>query len=290
VTAAPRYHGPLLTRPLADALRAARDAGDTAWTGSFDLGRSQRHRDDWLRRIGSGAAQRYPWADTLKDRTLYWWDGDEFAPISRYAGKLIKLVPTEWGRRPSRSTASRCCRRRRPRRSMTRGARSRWCNRRASGAGHLWWPGLFRRLLPGCRRGTHPVVREERRRAVAAHAQPVVAGSRCTENTVAGLQLTHGDVSQAITTLPDAAFDAALHDPPRFGIAGELYSQVFYDQLARVLKRGGRLFHYTGSPNKLTSGRDVPREVAKRLEKAGFRAELALDGVYAVRSAGRSRR
>jgi len=97
------------------------------------------------------------------------------------------------------------------------------------------------------------------------------------------LQLTHADVSQAITTLPDAAFDAALHDPPRFGIAGELYSQVFYDQLARVLKRGGRLFHYTGSPNKLTSGRDVPREVAKRLEKAGFRAELALDGVLAVR-------
>ena len=56
---------------------------------------------------------------------------------------------------------------------------------------------------------------------------------------------------------------------------------MFYDQLARVLKRGGRLFHYTGAPNRLTSGRDVPREVAKRLEKAGFRAELALDGVLA---------
>jgi uncharacterized protein len=77
--------------------------------------------------------------------------------------------------------------------------------------------------------------------------------------------------------------DALLHDPPRFGIAGELYSQAFYDQLARVLRRGGRLFHYTGSPNKLTSGRDVPREVATRLEKAGFSAQLALDGVLAIR-------
>ena len=75
--------------------------------------------------------------------------------------------------------------------------------------------------------------------------------------------------------------DAILHDPPRFGIAGELYSQVFYDQLARVLKRDGKLFHYTGNPNKLTTGRDVPREVAKRLEKAGFSARLALDGVLA---------
>src|SRR6185503_5781857 len=34
---------------------------------------------------------------------------------------------------------------------------------------------LFRGVLPGVRRGARPVVREERRRAVAAHAQPVVA-------------------------------------------------------------------------------------------------------------------
>jgi len=97
------------------------------------------------------------------------------------------------------------------------------------------------------------------------------------------LQMEHADAAQAIGQLADASFDALLHDPPRFGIAGELYSQVFYGELARVLRRGGRLFHYTGSPNKLTSGRDVPREVARRLEQAGFRAELALDGVLAIR-------
>jgi uncharacterized protein len=97
------------------------------------------------------------------------------------------------------------------------------------------------------------------------------------------LRLIHDDVSRAITGVADASVDAALHDPPRFGIAGELYSQAFYDQLARVLRRGGRLFHYTGSPNKLTSGRDVPREVQKRLQKAGFKADLALDGVLATR-------
>ena len=97
------------------------------------------------------------------------------------------------------------------------------------------------------------------------------------------LRLAHGDVSLEVANLPDAAFDAILHDPPRFGIAGELYSLAFYVQLARVLGRGGRLFHYTGAPNRLTSGRAVPREVAKRLEQAGFRAELALDGVLATR-------
>src|SRR5262249_22761141 len=92
------------------------------------------------------------------------------------------------------------------------------------------------------------------------------------------LEITHGDVSQHIGGIPDGSIDAVLHDPPRFGIAGELYSQAFYDQLARVLKRRGRLFHYTGSPNKLTSGRDVPREVGRRLGLAGFEVRAAGDG------------
>ena len=65
----PRYHGPLLTRPLADALRAARDAGDTAWTGSFDLGLS-RDTATLAETHWEWRGQRYPWADTLKDRTL----------------------------------------------------------------------------------------------------------------------------------------------------------------------------------------------------------------------------
>jgi predicted methyltransferase len=97
------------------------------------------------------------------------------------------------------------------------------------------------------------------------------------------LTLTEGDISERIATLPAASVDAVLHDPPRFGIAGELYSQVFYDHLARVLKRKGKLFHYTGAPNKLTSGRDVRAEVAKRLRRAGFVAELNGDGVLAVK-------
>ncbi len=83
--------------------------------------------------------------------------------------------------------------------------------------------------------------------------------------------------------MPGASVDAILHDPPRFGIAGELYSQAFYDQLARVIKRRGKLFHYTGSPNKLTSGRDVPNEVTKRLQHAGFMVTSNGDGLLALK-------
>ena len=50
-----------------------------------------------------------------------------------------------------------------------------------------------------------------------------------------------------------------------------------------MLRRKGKLFHYTGAPNKLTSGRDVPNEVAKRLRRAGFATELNGDGVLAVK-------
>ena len=37
------------------------------------------------------------------------------------------------------------------------------------------------------------------------------------------LTLTQDDIAQHIVTLPGDSIDAILHDPPRFGIAGELY-------------------------------------------------------------------
>jgi predicted methyltransferase len=48
------------------------------------------------------------------------------------------------------------------------------------------------------------------------------------------------------------------------------------NQTARVLRRGGRLFHYTGSPNRLTSRRDVPREAAEEGQEGAARAGSVL--------------
>ena len=66
-------------------------------------------------------------------------------------------------------------------------------------------------------------------------------------------------------------------------LPGELYSQVVLRSSGAGAQAQGQLFHYTGTPNKLTSGRDVPNEVAKRLQRAGFDAELRGDGVLAVK-------
>ena len=102
------------------------------------------------------------------------------------------------------------------------------------------------------------------------------------------LHLTHGDVMRHIEALPGKEFDAVLHDPPRVSIAGELYSARFYEQLARVIKPRGRLFHYTGAPQRASHGRDLAQEVIRRLRTFGFRAEKTLDGVLAVRQAQRA--
>jgi predicted methyltransferase len=108
--------------------------------------------------------------------------------------------------------------------------------------------------------------------------------NRESPETAGRLTLTSADIAGQIATLPGESVDAILHDPPRFAIAGELYSQAFYSQMARVLKRRGKLFHYTGTPNKLTSGRDVPNEVATRLRHAGFAVQLNGDGLVAVKT------
>lgn len=78
-----------------------------------------------------------------------------------------------------------------------------------------------------------------------------------------------GDAFDVVQSFDDAAFSRIIHDPPMFQLAGELYSEIFYRHLFRVLKRNGHLFHYIGSP-KSTSGHGITRGVVRRLHEAGF--------------------
>ena len=78
-----------------------------------------------------------------------------------------------------------------------------------------------------------------------------------------------GDVGELIATLPEAGYNRVIHDPPTFSLAGELYSAAFYRECWRVLRPGGRLFHYIGDPESRT-GAQVTRGVVRRLQEAGF--------------------
>ena len=83
------------------------------------------------------------------------------------------------------------------------------------------------------------------------------------------IQQVMGDAFEVVATFEDESFSRIIHDPPVFSLAGELYSGMFYQQLFRVLKRGGRLFHYIGDLNSKSSG-TITRGVQRRLQEAGF--------------------
>jgi len=276
------YAGPLLTRDVAEAMAAARDAGGVTWTGSLDLGRSTGEAslgpDTWRWRNVD-----YPWPGKLKDRSIYAWDGDGFDVVSCFSGSLIKLVPTTWGVPTFEIDGIKML----PtsKESPLDDARRKVALVEPRGKRVLDTCGGLGYFAACCLDAGVAHIQSFEKNADVLWLRTLNPWSPDPDSAEAAgrLRLEHADVAEAIAGLADASFDALLHDPPRFGIAGELYSQAFYGELARVLRKGGRLFHYTGSPNKLTSGRDVPSEVARRLEKAGFRAELALDGVFATR-------
>ena len=79
-------------------------------------------------------------------------------------------------------------------------------------------------------------------------------------------------------------FDAVIHDPPRLSLASELYSLDFYKQLSRVMKKDGKLYHYTGSPGSRNRKINLAGNAGKRLKIAGFKnIEKAHYGLKAVK-------
>jgi len=269
--------GPLLTLREYGVLRAALQAGDMQCECSLDLGRStekvELNAEGWIRQ-----GQLFPYFDNCKDRTIYYWVDGSFEPVSRYTTALIKLVPTQWGPPTFEIDGIKML----PTAQISpyADAQRKVALIQPRGKVILDTCGGLGYFAVWCMQGGARQVLSYEKNPDVLWLRGLNPWSPSVDEV---LSLSLGDICEQIESLADATVDAVLHDPPRFGIAGELYSRIFYGQLARVLKPGGRLFHYTGSPNKLTSGRDVPNEVAKRLRKAGFVADLSGDGVLAVK-------
>jgi len=267
--------GPLLTVETHEKLITARAAGHRTVRCSLDLSRSVTsvtvEPEAWI-----SEGREYPYPASCKARTIYYWDDAKFAPVARFAGSLVKLVPTPWGpptfeidgikMLPTAQVSPFADAERKVSLVQPRG---KVVLDTCGGLGYFaTW------CLQG---GAARVVSFEKNQDVI-WLRTLNPWSPLPDPR---LELAQGDVCAAIGTLASGSVDAALHDPPRFGIAGELYAQAFYDQLARVMKRTGLLFHYTGTPNKLSRGRDLPDEVSRRLRNAGFATELHGDGVLA---------
>jgi predicted methyltransferase len=269
--------GPLITIEVHDTLLAAAQAGKAVVECSLDLKRStttvEPLEGDW-----AWQGRRYPYLEKCRDRTVYHWTGTEFEPVARFGQSLTKLVPTEWG--PPTFEIDGIKMLVTSKISPWEDARRKVSLVRPRGKVILDTCGGLGYYAAWCLEGRAEQV-------LSWEKNPDVLWLRSlnpwSPKAGGALSLIQGDIALEIAAQPAASVDAILHDPPRFGIAGELYSRTFYGELARVLRRGGRLFHYTGMPHRLTPGRHVPREVARRLDEAGFTAELSGDGVLATR-------
>lgn len=262
-------------------MRAALRAGAAELVCSLDLDRSMTTvhlaADGW-----TWQGRHFPYLDRCKDRTVYHWTAEGFEPVARFSAALIKLVPTEWGPPTFEIDGIKML----PTAQVSpyADAERKVGLIQPSGKVILDTCGGLGYFAAWCVQG-------RARHVLSFEKNPDVLWLRelnpWSPKPGGALCLRQADAAQEIGELAAESVDAILHDPPRFGIAGELYSQAFYDHLARVLRRGGRLFHYTGTPNRLTSGRDVPNEVAQRLRQAGFATELVGDGVLAVKKSKR---
>ena len=87
------------------------------------------------------------------------------------------------------------------------------------------------------------------------------------------IELIIWDAFEVVRNFESEAFNFIIHDPPRFSLAPELYSQEFYNQLYRVLKKNGKMFHYVGEPGKF-SGKNFLQGITRRLLLAGFKKIL----------------
>jgi uncharacterized protein len=295
-----RNVSPLITSKVHEAMRAALKSGASTMECSLDLERTRTFVElaavSW--KVGDSS---FPYLDKCKERTIYYWSGKAFEPVARYTTSLIKLVPTQWGAPTFEIDGIKML----PTLHVSpyEDARSKVASIQPEGKVILDTCGGLGYFAAWCLkmnarhvlsfeknpdvvwlRNLNPWSPEADRGAQAGDSN-ARAATHSLQSQAANpkLALMQADVVEHIAAQSDASFDAVLHDPPRFGIAGDLYSQAFYGELSRVLKRRGKLFHYTGTPNKLTSGRDVPAEVTQRLQRAGFSVVLQGDGLLGTK-------
>lgn len=222
---------------------------------------------------------RYPYPARCKERTVYHWFNGQFEPVARYSGALIKLVPTDWGPPTFEIDGIKML----PTAHVSpyADALAKVALIEPRGKSILDTCGGLGYFAAGCLDGGARQVASYEKNADVLWLRTLNPWSPAVDTR---LSLQHADVTGIVPDRAARSVDAVLHDPPRFGIAGELYSQRFYEHVARVLKPHGKLLHYTGTPNKFTSGRDVPAEVTRRLQHAGFSVESHGDSLLCVLS------
>lgn len=99
------------------------------------------------------------------------------------------------------------------------------------------------------------------------------------------IKISQKDIFEAILSFKNNFFDRIVHDPPTFKQSPLLYSEKFYLEMFRVLKKGGVVYHYAPWPGK-TKGEVFYKRIIRNLKECGFKqVEYKIDscGVRAVK-------
>lgn len=112
------------------------------------------------------------------------------------------------------------------------------------------------------------VITIERDENVAEIAKMNEASAELFDNPK--IEMRIADSSEEIKKFASRYFDTIIHDPPTFIMSPDLYTEKFYAEAYRILKRGGRLWHYCPSPGKLKGDDKLRTRTILRLSKARF--------------------
>ena len=260
---------PLLCKPVAEKLLEARTLGKRTVEISLDLRRSTQA----VELSGEGALVGgilVKWDELEKvserERDIYAVESGGLKPVSIASRHFYKLVLVKWGAPPTLEIDGIHMHRvldvtpaedAEMKVRLLGGIRCRRVLDVCTGLGYT--------AITALRKGACKIVTIEKDENVLEIARLNPWSRELADDRV---ELKLGDAFEVVSEY-DEAFDAVIHDPPRFSLSGELYSLEFYRRLAKALKPGGRIVHYVGQPG-VHKGRKIWKGVLDRMRKAGF--------------------
>ena len=260
---------PLICSPVAEAILKARSNGRREVEISLDLGKSFQRAELTEKGIKVGEIE-LGWSQievaARRERDIYAIENGELVPLSITSDHFYKLVLVKWGAPPTLEIDGIHMHRIL---DVTPDVDS---EMKIKLLGNLKCrkildvcTGLGYTAIAALKKGACKVVTIEKDENVIKLAQLNPWSWELADERV---ELKLGDAVEVIEEYEEE-FDAVMHDPPRFSLAGELYSLEFYKKLARVLKPGGRIAHYVGQPG-IHKGRKIWKGVLERMRLAGF--------------------
>jgi len=260
---------PLICKPVADMLLRARSRGLVKTRISLDLGRSFIEAKLENEGVVCGDLE-LDWSlielASERGRDIYAIEERGLAPLSISADHFYKLVLVRWGHPPTLEIDGIHMHRildvtpdvdARLKVGLLGDLRCRRVLDVCTGLGYT--------AIEALRRGACAVTTIEKDENVIRLARLNPWSRELADERV---ELRIGDAFQLLDDYHEE-FDAVIHDPPRFSLAGELYGLEFYLKLAKALKPGGRIVHYVGQPG-IHKGRRIWKGVLERLRRAGF--------------------